>query len=146
MTASSLIHGWFWLEVTGVLAVAIVAGLAAFILHATSFRRSLRKAKGISEQNFAEYLHGYGFDPQVAGTTYQYLEGIQDVRFPILPGDTLDWDLGLDEQRIEQAVLTLSARLGRESRAALAFSQPLTVQDLIRMVQEAPLANQRVAA
>ena len=147
MTALPLVHGWFWLEVAGVLVVAMVAGLAAFVLHATSFRRGLRKAKGVSEQNFAEYLRGYGFDPRVAATTYQYLEEIQDVRFPILPGDTLDWDLGLDEQRIEQAVLALSARLGRENRAAaLAFSQPLTVQDLIRMVQDAPLADQRVAA
>ncbi len=146
MAASSLVHGWFWLEVIGGLFLAVVAGFAAFILHATSFRRSLRKTKSVSEENFTEYLRGYGFDPRVAATTYEYLQGIQDVRFPILPGDTLDWDLGLDDQRIEEAVSALSARLGRQIRAALVYPYPRTVQDLIRMVQDAPLVDQRVAA
>ena len=146
MAALAMIHGWFGLEIAGLLSFAVIAGFVAFILHATSFRRRLRKAKGVSEQNFAEYLHGYGFDPQVAATTYSYLEEVQDVRFPILPGDTLDWDLGLDDQRIEQAVVALSARLGRHGRAALASSFPVTVQDLIRMIQDAPPAEHRVAA
>ncbi len=146
MAALPLVHGWFWLETAGVFVLAVAAGSAAFILDATSFRRRLRKAKGGSEQDFTEYLRGHGFDPRVAAASYEYLNEVQDVRFPILPGDTLEWDLGMDDQHIEQAVLTLAERLGREGRAALLSVQPLTVQDLIRTVQDAPMGNQRVAA
>jgi hypothetical protein len=98
----------------------------------------------VSERSFTEYLRRSGFDPVVAATTYRYLREIQDVRFPILPGDALDWDLGLDEEQVGQTLAELANRLDRQP--ARAAQLPITVEDLVRMIQFAPRSGEAAAA
>ena len=66
------------------------------------------------------------------------MQEVQRVPFPILPGDALDEDLGLDSEDIQQTVLQLTDRLHREPNLGLRSTPMLTVEDLVRLLQASP--------
>lgn len=137
---------WLFKEVGGILVLGIGASTAIVLTKLVSVRRRAHSPRqaGLSERSFTEYLRRSGFDPVIAATTYRYLREIQDVRFPILPGDSLDWDLGLDEERIGQTLAELARRLDR--RLTRMAQLPMTVEDLVRTVQFAPRCGEAAAA
>lgn len=145
MSASS-INPWLLKEIGGVLLLGAGASAAFVYAKIAAARRRAHspRAAGLSERSFTEYLRQCGFDPKVAATTYRYLREIQDVRFPILPGDALDWDLGLDEERVGQTLAELTSRLDRQP--AHTTQLPITVEDLVRTVQYSPRSGEAVAA
>jgi len=69
---------------------------------------------------------------------YRYLQERQRVNFPILPGDQLDEDLGLDSEDITQTVREMTANLGRQFNPGLLHKPLVTVEDLVRMLQASP--------
>ena len=114
-------------------------GIAMVYLSAKSRRSSLvRDRSGRTEETFAEYLAGYGFDPEISRVTYRYLQRVQKVAFPIEPSDDLDRDLGLDGEEIEQTVRDLLAETGRSYLPGLLDSPLVTVVDLVRHIQASP--------
>jgi hypothetical protein len=118
---------------------AILMGIAMVYLSAKSRRSSLvRDRSGRTEETFAEYLAGYGFDPEISRVTYRYLQRVQKVAFPIEPSDDLDRDLGLDGEEIEQTVRDLLAETGRSYLPGLLDSPLVTVVDLVRHIQASP--------
>lgn len=114
-------------------------GIAMVYLSAKSRRSSLvRDRSGRTEETFAEYLAGYGFDPEISRVTYRYLQRVQKVAFPIEPSDDLDRDLGLDGEETEQTVRDLLAETGRSYLPGLLDSPLVTVVDLVRHIQASP--------
>jgi hypothetical protein len=117
----------------------VVASVLLLRLSAWSRERSLRRRRvGLSQQSFTARLQQYGFDPVITGSTYRYLQEVQLVSFPILPGDKLDEDLGLNADDVEQVVRDLSIALRREFSPGLRTRPLVTVEDLIRLLQASP--------
>jgi len=118
---------------------AILMGFALLYFSAQSRRAALvRDRSGRTEDTFAEYLAAYGFDPEIARTTYRYLQQVQQVAFPIVPKDDLDRDLGLDDDDVKRTVRDLLDETGREYLPGLLDSPLVTVVDLVRYIQASP--------
>ena len=128
----------------------LIAILVAFLILRYSARRRqeslLRERDGITEQTFTSHLSRYGFDASITSTTYRYLQEVQRVQFPILPGDALDEDLGLDSEDIQQTVLELTEALKREPNPGLRSTPVVTVEDLVRLLQASPRKTRSAAA
>jgi hypothetical protein len=118
---------------------ALLMGFALLYFSAQSRRAALvRDRSGRTENTFVEHLAGYGFDPEIAGATYRYLQQVQQVAFPILPKDDLDRDLGLDDEEVKRTVLDLLNETGREYLPGLLDSPLVRVVDLVRYIQASP--------
>ena len=118
-----------------------LALLAFLVLKISASRRHealAREREGVTESTFAAHLERYGFDPVIAAATYRYLQEVQLVKFPILPGDLLDEDLGLDSEDINQTVREMTHALGRQYNPGLLHKPLVTVEDLVRMLQASP--------
>jgi hypothetical protein len=121
------------------LGFALLIGFALLYLSARRRRWSLaRRRSWRTEQTFVRDLAAYGFDPEIARTTYRYLQERQNVAFPIEPLDDLDHDLGLDSEALEQTIRELLEATGREHLPGLLASPLVTVEDLMRYVQASP--------
>jgi hypothetical protein len=121
--------------------IAIFCLLAFVALKVSAQRRHQALANerdGVSHSSFVKHLQVYGFDPTITGATYQYLQEVQRVQFPILASDALDEDLGLDNEDIEQTVQELTEALQRESAPGLRHAPLVTVEDLVRLLQASP--------
>ncbi len=139
-----------WLRDQSLPLVLILLGifLAVLVLRVSARRRREKLVKerdGISEQTFTSHMERYGFDRQITSTTYRYLQEVQLVDFPILPGDALDEDLGLDSEDIQQAVYELTQALGREPNLGVRSTPLVTVEDLVRLLQASPRKTRRAA-
>jgi hypothetical protein len=118
---------------------ALMMGFAILYLSAQARRTSLvRDRSGRTEESFVFDLTGWGFDPEIARTTYQYLQQYQNVAFPIEPMDDLDHDLGLDSEDLEQTIRDLLGETGRVHLPGLLYSPLVTVVDLVRYIQASP--------
>ena len=132
--------------------IGIIVALFVFafiVLKVSAKRRHealAREREGVTESTFAAHLQRYGFDPIIAASTYRYLQEVQLVQFPILPGDQLDEDLGLDSEDIDQTVRELTSALGRDFNPGLLHKPLVTVEDLVRLLQASPRRAQIVAA
>ena len=100
----------------------------------------------MSEETFTAHLQRYGFDPAITGATYRYLQEVQLVNFPILPGDALDEDPPLDNEDVEQTISELCIALKRERAPGLRHQPVVTVEDLVRMIQASPRKVRNTAA
>jgi hypothetical protein len=124
--------------------IAIILGLIILTFLALKFSAARRhkalanQREGVSEESFVGHLQKYGFDPMITGAAYRYLQEVQLVNFPILPGDALDEDLGLDTEDIEQTVSELTEALARDRSPGLRHTPIVTVEDLVRLLQASP--------
>ena len=139
-----------WLRDQSLPLVLILLGifLAVLVLRVSARRRREKLVKerdGVSEQTFTSHMERYGFDRLITSTTYHYLQEVQLVDFPILPGDALDEDLGLDSEDIQQTVYELTQTLGREPHLGLRATPMVTVEDLVRLLQASPRRTRRAA-
>ena len=126
--------------------VGVLIGFTVLYISAQSRRSSLvRHRSGRTEETFAENLAEYGFDPELARATYRYLQGQQNVAFPIEPFDDLDCDLGLDSEDLSEAIRALLAETGRIYLPGLLDSPLVTVEDLVRTIQASPRREKMVA-
>jgi hypothetical protein len=124
---------------------ALLMGFAIVYLSAKARRSSIvRDRSGRTEDSFVFDLTGWGFDPEIARTAYQYLQECQNVGFPIEPLDDLDHDLGLDSEDLEQTIRDLLAETGRVHLPGLLYSPLVTVVDLVRYIQASPQRQYKV--
>ncbi len=139
MAVSPHVGPWLYGHALVLLCLGLVSAMACFYI--LSKERHARRSNGVrtdsSARSFADLLERHGFDPAIALATYWYLQETQGRRFPILPSDDLQHDLGLSAEGIEHTYLALMALLGR--KPALGWQrQPIqTVEDLIRILQSA---------
>jgi hypothetical protein len=118
---------------------AVLMGFALVFFSAQTRKASRnRDRSGHTEDTFAEHLATYGFDPEIARTTYSYLQERQNVAFPIEPTDDLDRDFGLYGQDLDSVVRDLLHQTGRAYLPGLLESPLVTVVDLVRYVQASP--------
>lgn len=123
----------------GIIVACVLLALIVLKISASSRHKTLaREREGITESTFAAHLEKYGFDPVIAAATYRYLQERQLITFPILPGDQLDEDLGLDSEDITQTVREMTGKLGRQFNPGLLHKPLVTVEDLVRMLQASP--------
>ena len=124
--------------------LALIVLLLAFVLtvlylSARSRRVKMNEARsGLNEDTFVESLSAFGFDANIARTTYHYLQDKQRVSFPVQASDLLDEDLGLDSEDIKESILDLLAINHRLHQPGLYYSPLVTVEDLVRFVQASP--------
>jgi hypothetical protein len=100
---------------------------------AMSYRRA-----GMNEYTFVNYLATFGFDADIARTTYQYLQERQNVSYPIKANDHLDEDLGLHSEDLEESVRELLGMTNRQHQPGILHTPLVTVEDLVRYVQACP--------
>lgn len=100
---------------------------------------------GINETSFVNYLSAYGFDANIARTTYGYLQDKQRVSFPIAASDLLDEDLGLDSADVDESINDLMQINGRLLRRGIVTTPMVTVEDLVRFIQASPRVSEMAA-
>ena len=131
----------------GIIVLFVLAAFVALKISASRRHKALASEReGVSEETFTAHLQRYGFDPAITGATYRYLQEVQLVSFPILPGDALDEDLGLDNEDIEQSMTELCVALKRERAPGLRHAPVVTVEDLVRLIQASPRRARTEAA
>lgn len=101
-------------------------------------RRMAAERRGEDVDSFVLYLASYGFDPDIARTTYEYLVAEEDVAFPIRHTDRLDHDLRISEEEVRKSVRYLLKEFGREASPGMQHMPLVTVEDLLRFVQACP--------
>ena len=141
---------WIWLtEQAGplaLIAILLVFIMAVLAISARRRRSAMNQSRaGINETTFVNYLSAYGFDANIARTTYQYLQDKQRVSFPIAAGDLLDEDLGLDSADVDESVHDLMELNGRLLRPGIVTTPMITVEDLVRYVQASPRLSEMAA-
>jgi hypothetical protein len=131
-----------------VILIALVAVVLIVLKLSASYRNAVlsRERRGVTEQTFVEHLAQYNFDPVIAGTTFRYLQEVRQIKFPILPSDALDEDLGLDPDDVDQAIHDLLRLLHREEVPGLRQGPVLTVEGLVRHLQASPRRKHSAAA
>lgn len=128
-------HAWpIWLLLAAVVLCVVLLRLSAW----TRERRMRQKRTGVTQETFTAQLEQYGFDPVITSATFRYLQEVQLVPFPVLPGDDLENDLGLAPEDIDETVRDLSMALRREYMPGLQPTPLVTVEDLIRLLQALP--------
>ncbi len=131
----------------GIILFLVAAALVVLKLSAQRRHAALvRERAGVTETSFVDHLANFNFDPVITGATYRYLQTVQLVKFPILPGDALDEDLGLDSEDVEQTVRELLHSLRREESPGLRYEPLNTVEDLVRHLQASPRKAESIAA
>lgn len=146
MPNSVQIQQWFGEQIVPVFLIgfAILMGFAMVYISAVSRRNGLARSRaGRTEDTFSEYLVRYGFDQEIARSTYRYLQQHHRVSFPIEPMDDLDRDLGLDGNDVKTTLRELLDQNGREYLPGLVDSPLVRVVDLVRYIQASP---RRIAA
>jgi hypothetical protein len=141
MSGPDTLSSWLREQAWPIIFVLIAVGLVYLLLKLSSHSRIqklIEQRKSATEQTFTEGLQRFGFDPAIATATYRYLQQVQQVRFPILPEDALDEDLGLGLEDVEQTVQELGLALNRQEAPGLRFSPLVTVEDLVRLLQASP--------
>ena len=147
MTPDS-VQTWLSEQATPLLVIgtALVLGFAILYFSARGRRsKMLSRRSGLTENTFVEDLVPFGFDPDVARTTYRYLQDRQNISFPILALDALDEDLGLDSEDVTQTIRELLELTGREHLPGLLHSPLISVEDLVRYIQASPRKSQSTA-
>lgn len=135
------IEQWFVQQIVPVFLVgfALLAGLALVYFSAQSRKAARRRDRaGQDEETFAAQFASHGFDPEIARTAYRYLEERTRLGFPILPGDDLDRELGLDADDVRDVLRELAAQAGRDYLPGLVTEPIATVAQLVRAVQAQP--------
>jgi hypothetical protein len=135
------IEQWLGEQIVPVVLIgfAILMGFGMVYLSAISRRNSLTRSRaGRTEETFAEYLAKYGFDQDIAKSTYRYLQQKHRVSFPIEPMDDLDRDLGLDGDDVKTTLRDLLDENGREYLPGQMDSPLVRVVDLVRYIQASP--------
>ena len=136
-------HAWpLWLLLALIVACMVLLRLSAWLRE----RKLRRMRAGVTQETFTAQLEQYGFDPVITGSTFRYLREVQLVPFPVLPGDDLEKDLGLEPEDVDQAVRDLTTALRREHSPALQPTPLVTVEDLIRLLQASPRIGKTGAA
>jgi hypothetical protein len=132
-----------WLsEQAGPLAlIALLVGFVLVVLYLSARSRRVKmneQRSGTNEDTFVNFLIAYGFDPQIARSTYRYLQETPRVSFPIEAGDLLDEDLGLDSEDVTESVHDLLSLNYRLHQPGIHHSPLVTVEDLVRFIQASP--------
>jgi hypothetical protein len=131
----------------GIIFALVAVAFVLLKLSAVRRHRMLsRQRSAVTEQTFVEHLVQFNFDPVIAGVTYRYLQEVQGIRFPILPSDKLDEDLGMDSDQVDQTVRDLVRSLQREETRALRHEPILNVEGLVRHLQASPRIKKNIAA
>jgi len=141
MPTTVQIQQWLGEQIVPVFLIgfAILMGFGMVYLSAVSRRNALaRSREGRTEDTFSEYLARYGFDQEIARSTYRYLQERHRVSFPIEPMDDLDKDLGLDGDDVKSTLRELLDQNGREYLPGLMDSPLVRVVDLVRYIQASP--------
>jgi hypothetical protein len=148
MSAPTTVELWLSQQAIPLILIAVLLITGFLILTISARRRRatmLRERIGHTEDRFVEELCASGFDPKIARQTYRMLQAEQSVHFPILLGDRLDEDLGLDTADVEEMTTNLLAATGREHRPGLRQEPFVTVEDVVRFIQASPRRRHEAA-
>ncbi len=93
---------------------------------------------------FAAQMGEAGLNRELARAVYEYLQEVQMVPFPMLPGDALYEKLGMTAGDVEETVYDLLVRTGRVLLPGQLTSPPETLEELVRYIQTSPLAAKSI--
>lgn len=123
------------------LAIAVVAVVALYLLAKSREWRLASKRSGFNEDSFAEQLAAEGMNPRTARIVYEYLRDVQKVPFPMMPEDSLDETLGLSGSDLEETIMSVLRLAGREGLPGLTVLPPETLRELVEYVEKSPKAS-----
>ena len=135
------IEQWLVVEAAPLFLVgfALLAGLALLYFSAQSRKATRRRDRaGMDEHTFAESFAARGFDAEIALAVYRNLEDKIRIGFPILPGDDLDRDLGMDSGDVREMLRHITAQIGRDYLPGLVIEPIVSVAEMVRAVQSMP--------
>jgi hypothetical protein len=148
MQTPSTVPIWLSEQAVPLLTIVALLGVVLAVLYLSARRRrsTMNKVRaGATEETFVQSLLVYGFDANLARTTYQYLQQKQGVNFPIEAPDKLDEDLGLSLGDLDQSIRELLRLTHRTYLPGLKHRPLVTVEDLVRLIQASPRSAELAA-
>ena len=148
MQTPSTLSIWLSEQALPLAIIIFLLSSVMIILYVSARNRRARMNEarsGANEDTFVNSLVIYGFDPMIARSSYQYLQSLQQVTFPIESTDSLDEDLGMDNAEIEEAIRDLMATTARLYQPGLQHDPIVTVEDLVRFIQASPRLSELAA-
>lgn len=144
---------WHWPFLT-ILATAVVVA-ATTIVNRRHRRRLARLAESRPDESICTFVRALPIrelDTWVVRATFeslrQHLRGMHDA-FPLRPSDLLVHDLRMDPEDLEDLVIEIAGRAGRNLKGAKAnpyFDRVVTVEDLINFLCAQPRDLPKLAA
>lgn len=132
-----------FLPISCIVSALLVVLVVLFFSGLARHRRMSVERRGEDVDSFVLYLASYGFDPEIARATYDYLVSEEDVTFPIRHSDRFDQDLRISDDEVHRAVEHLVVASGREERSGMRATSLATVEDLLRYVQACPMKERK---
>ena len=148
MQTPSTLSIWLSEQLRPLLLIAAILALVALAVYISLRTRRARMntaRAGLTEDTFVQSLIVYGFDGEIARTTFRYLQQKQHVSFPIQASDMLDEDLGLDAEDVDNTVRDLFDLTSRLYQPGRRYAPLVTVEDLVRFIQSSPRLSELAA-
>jgi hypothetical protein len=101
-----------------------------------------RSRSGYGTDDFIRDMRIRGISEDVSRAGYEVIQNEQKVRFPIMPEDALDEQLGITDIDLMDTLVSILTRTGREKKAGLMHLPLVTVEDLLKLVQVSPKVHQ----
>jgi len=130
-----------------ILGGCLILGLVVLYISGVTRRRRLATSRqGEDVDSFVAYLSSFGFDGDIARSTYNYLVHEESVSFPIHHSDRLNRDLRIPEAEVDLMIENLLRINGRECPPGMRPVTFLTVEDVLRHIQSCPAVSERSTA
>jgi hypothetical protein len=120
------------------LVIAGVAFLFFFMLSRWREWDFARKRNGYTIDDFVRDMRVRGISEEVSRAGYEVIQQEQRVRFPVMPDDHLDEQLGITDIDLMDTLVSVLTRTGKERKAGLMYMPLVTVEDLLKLVQVSP--------
>jgi hypothetical protein len=123
----------------------VIAGIAFLFFFLLSRWREwdfARKRSSYHVDDFVRDMRVRGVSEEVSRAGYEIIQTEQRVRFPIMPEDALDEQLGITDIDLMDTLVSILGRTGREKKAGLMYMPLITVEDLLKLVQVSPISRQ----
>lgn|GEM_PF-846972 len=127
-----------------ILGGCLILGLVVLYISGVTRRRRLATSRqGEDVETFVAYLSSFGFDADIARSTYNYIVHEESVSFPVHHSDRLNRDLRIPEAEVNLMIENLLRLNGRECPPGLRPVTFLTVEDVLRHIQSCPALTER---
>ena len=127
-----------------ILGGCLILGLVVLYISGVTRRRRLTTSRqGEDVESFVAYLSSFGFDGDIARSTYNYLVHEESVSFPVHHSDRLNRDLRIPEAEMNLMIENLLRLNGRECPPGMRPMNFLTVEDVLRHIQSCPAVSER---
>lgn len=142
MNTTETFTDWITQQVGPLGIFLLIAGVAfLFFLLLAKWREwdFARTRSGYDVDAFVQDMRIRGVSEEVSRAGYEVIQEEQKVRFPVMPEDALDEQLGITDIDLMDTLISILKRTNRERKTGLMYMPLVTVEDLLKLVQMSPL-------